>query len=89
MSDRDAGPVDNAIDRLDRTLEGDDDDKRVKETLKNPFVRWTFVALIVLLFLIFITYFLSFILKIPLPETKILEVFMQTIVEIMKVLVPD
>lgn len=39
-------------------------------------------------FLIVVTYILSFILQIPLPESKILEKIIDSIIEMMKILVP-
>jgi hypothetical protein len=80
--------MDNIMDRVDNALDPEEADKKVMGRLQNPFVKWTVVSLIALLFLIFITYFLSFILKIPLPESAVLTTLMNVIVEIMKILVP-
>jgi hypothetical protein len=80
--------MDNILDKVDHALDPDEADKKVMGRLQSPFVRWSFISMIVLMFLLFGTYFLSFILKIPLPESEVLKVFMSTIVEILKILVP-
>lgn len=76
------------MDHLDKHLDQDEEDKKTMDRLKNPFVRWIVGSLVFLLFLVFGTYFASFVLKVPLPESKILEHLMNVIVEIMKILVP-
>ncbi|HEX9137650.1 MAG TPA: hypothetical protein VF905_12005 [Nitrospirota bacterium] len=80
--------MDDILDKVDHALDPEEADRKMMGRLKHPFVRWVIGSLIALLFMLFATYFLSFILKIPLPESKLLETFMSTIVEIMKVLVP-
>lgn len=80
--------TDRILDHVDNALDLEKEDKKTVERFKHPFVRGSFAALIVLIFLIFITYFLSFILQIPLPESKILETIITSIIEIMKLLVP-
>lgn len=78
----------NLLDKVDQALDQDKEDEETRERLKHPFVKWAFGSLIALLFMIFITYFLSFILRIPLPEIKFLESFMNGVIEVMKILVP-
>jgi hypothetical protein len=80
--------ADDLLEKMDHILDPEREDKRALERMKNPFIRWAFVSLIALLFLIFGTYFISFIYQIPLPESKLLEHFMNVIVEVMKILVP-
>ncbi len=80
--------VDDLMDKVDEALDQDKEDEKVMGRLKHPYVKWAFSSLIVLLFLIFATYFISFIFRIPLPESKLLEVIMSTIVEVMKILLP-
>lgn len=76
------------MDKLDRHLDQDEEDKKTMDRLKNPFVRWIVGSLVALLFLVFFTYFLSFYLQIPLPESELLKHLMNVILEIMKILVP-
>jgi hypothetical protein len=83
-----AGRGPDFLDRLDRSLDPDEDDRRTTDRLKNPFVRYSIIFLFAMLFMSFATYFLSFILKIPLPESEVLKTFMNVLVEFMKVLVP-
>ncbi|BAS04887.1 hypothetical protein [Ralstonia phage RSF1] len=80
--------TDDLLDRVENALDIDREDEEMKERLKNPFVRKAVTALIVLLFLIFFTYFLSFILGKPLPETKLLEKFIDGIIEMVKIFLP-
>lgn len=80
--------TDDLLDRVENALDIDREDEEMKERLKNPFVRHVVTALIVLLFLIFLTYFLSFILGKPLPETKLLEKFIDGIIELVKIFLP-
>lgn len=79
----------NLLDRIDRSLDTEEEDRVVKERLKHPFIRWAFGSMIVLLFFVFITYFLSFYLKIPLPDTQLLDHFMTIVVEVMKIILPS
>lgn len=80
--------TDDLLDRVENALDIDREDEEMKERLKNPFVRRIVTALIVLLFLIFLTYFLSFILEKPLPEAKLVEKFIDSIIELMKIFLP-
>lgn len=77
--------TDDLLDRVEQALDIDREDEEMKERLKNPFVKKIVTALIVLLFLIFFTYFLSFILGKPLPEAKLVEKFIDGIIEMMKI----
>lgn len=72
------------LDKVDKALDQDHEDDKTIRRMKNPFIQRIITSLIVLLFLLFATYFLSFIFKIPLPESKLFEGFMNTILEIMK-----
>lgn len=77
--------TDDLLDRVEHVLDIDREDEEMKERLKNPFVKKIVTALIALLFLIFFTYFLSFILGKPLPEAKLVEKFIDSIIEMMKI----
>uniref|UniRef100_A0AAU7PG50 Transmembrane protein n=1 Tax=Burkholderia phage vB_BgluM-SURPRISE13 TaxID=3159457 RepID=A0AAU7PG50_9VIRU len=76
---------DDLLDQVEKALDIDREDEEMKERLKNPFVKKIVTALIVLLFLIFFTYFLSFIFEKPLPEAKLVEKFIDSIIEMMKI----
>lgn len=78
------GKSDDLLDRVEDALDIDREDEEMRERLKNPFVRYAVASFIVLLFLIFITYFLSFILEKPLPEAKFLEHFLDVIIDAIK-----
>jgi hypothetical protein len=80
--------TDDLLDQVEKALDIDREDEEMKERLKNPFVRKIVTALIALLFLIFFTYFLSFILDKPLPEAKLVEKFIDSIIELMKIFLP-
>lgn len=79
---------DDLLDQVEKALDIDREDEEMKERLKNPFIRRAFTAFIVLMFLVLLIYFLSFILDKPLPEAKFLEKFMDSIIEAMKILLP-
>lgn len=72
------------LDKVDKALDQDHEDDKTIRRMKIPFVQRIIWTLVVLLFLLFFTYFLSFILKIPLPESELFKGFMNTILEIMK-----
>ncbi|BCM95129.1 hypothetical protein [Burkholderia phage FLC6] len=86
--DKEHNSTDDLLDQVEKALDIDREDEEMKERLKNPFVRRIVTALIVLLFLIFLTYFLSFILEKPLPEAKLVEKFIDSIIELMKIFLP-
>lgn len=86
--EKERNSTDDLLDQVEKVLDIDREDEEMKERLKNPFVRHVVTALIVLLFLIFFTYFLSFVLQKPLPETKLAEKFIDSIIELMKIFLP-
>lgn len=80
--------TDRVLDHVDNALDPEKDDKETIDRFKSPYVRKAFTAFIAMFFLIVVTYILSFILQIPLPESKILEKIIDSIIEMMKILVP-
>lgn len=81
--------ADSILDHVDNALDPEKEDKETIDRFKQPFVRRAFTALLVMMFLIFVTYFISFIFQIPLPQSEILNKIIDSIVTIMKILVPD
>lgn len=80
--------TDRVLDHVDNALDPEKEDKETIDRFKNPFVRRAFSAFIAIFFLIVVTYILSFILQIPLPESKVLEKIIDSLIEMMKILVP-
>lgn len=80
---------DRILDHVDDALDPEKDDKATIDRFKSPFVRKAFTFMMVMMALIFVTYFTSFVLQIPLPEPEILKKIIDSIIMIMKILVPD
>ena len=83
------GIVTKTGDLIDDALDQDKQDDKTLKRMKHPLIKAVVYSMLALLFLIFFTYFLAFILKIPLPESKILEHFLNVILEIMKLMFPS
>ena len=82
------GIVTKTGDLIDDALDQDKQDDKTLRRMRHPFIKGIIVSLLVLLFLVFGTYFRAFILKIPLPDNDLLKAFLNVIVEIMKLFVP-
>lgn len=76
------------LDRLDRTLDPEEDDRRTMERLKNPTVRIVIFTLLGLLIGIFGLYATATILRIPIPEPEIMKTFIDAVINLMKMFVP-
>lgn len=76
------------LDRLDRSLDPEADDRRTIDRFKNPFVRIVIFTLLGLLIGLFGLYATAIILQIPIQEPEIIKKFIDAVVELMKIFVP-
>ena len=76
------------LDTLDRSLDPEEADRRTIQRMKNPFIRWVIISLLVLLFGLFGIYAAAFIFRIPIPEPEVLKTFINAVVSIMKMFSP-
>lgn len=75
------------LDKLDKELDSEQEDKEIKDKFKNPFIRYVVMALLGMLTFLIGTYCTAVMLQIPIPESSVLHKFIDAIVSIMQMFV--